>query len=71
MQRKDVESWMFVVKKAEKIACVAANGEPGFVCDVELDVSTSTGYPYLGYKRGVNKIRFTKTESGVWKTVAR
>lgn len=48
------------VHEARKVSCAAAQGFPGFNCDVELDVSV----PLVGRQKAVKQLRFVKASDG-------
>ncbi len=49
---------------ARKIACVKAENEPGYRCDVETDVTL----PLVGRQKNTEKLRFVKGNDG-WEVV--
>lgn len=44
----------------KKLGCAAAQGEAGYICDVESDVST----PITGRIKGIEKYRLVKSSDG-------
>lgn len=48
------------VYNIEKLICTAAKEDPGYNCDVEMDIST----PIAGRGKSVVKIRFVKGSNG-------
>lgn len=48
------------IHEVKKIGCAPAEGEAGYICDVESVVST----PVTGTVKAVEKYRFVKTDNG-------
>lgn len=44
----------------KKISCTAAQGSPGYVCDIEIDITA----PMVGRNKSVVKARFVKGSDG-------